>query len=330
MSTIHDFLFFIMSENVALGCSGSQIINDKNQKTKHIHRALSTRSNRNFNTGSTSIRYDLSLFSLRGTIQPELSKKLYKMIKTEKRMISCYDSVAREQILVASQLSDWGESTEDDTINGISSKISLLLSELGELEKLYARNLDQSRSILKTIRNTEKSIQPSRDAKSKILDDISRLKAKDPGSAKLMTSEQEYIRAEAENLVAEAQLTNITRSKLKQAYIAEFAATIERAEKQMIIASHGFRLLKLLDDSPVLPGDKLQKFEYAGQARQILNDLEDDLKEWQPVNLDDQFLSNSFQDAKLHQPYEANQKYSEVDHVNHDNNNDHIEAESLK
>lgn len=212
MSTIHDFLFFIMSENVALGCSGSQIINDKNQKTKHIHRALSTRSNRNFNTGSTSIRYDLSLFSLRGTIQPELSKKLYKMIKTEKRMISCYDSVAREQILVASQLSDWGESTEDDTINGISSKISLLLSELGELEKLYARNLDQSRSILKTIRNTEKSIQPSRDAKSKILDDISRLKAKDPGSAKLMTSEQEYIRAEAENLVAEAQLTNIASS----------------------------------------------------------------------------------------------------------------------
>lgn len=134
------------------------------------------------------------------------------MIKTEKHVISNYDNVARDQLLVASQLSDWGESTKDDTIFNISSKISILLSELGELERSYARNLDNSRDILKTIRNTEKSIQPSRDAKAKVLDDISRLKAKDPGSAKLITSEQEYIRAEAENLVAEAQLTNIVSS----------------------------------------------------------------------------------------------------------------------
>lgn len=83
------------------------------------------------------------------------------------------------------------------------------MSELGEQEDLYAHNLDDSRVILKAIRNTEKSVQPSRDNKAKIHDDIAKLKVKEPESAKLVTLEQALVRAEAENLVAEAQLTNI-------------------------------------------------------------------------------------------------------------------------
>lgn len=82
---------------------------------------------------------------------------------------------------------------------------------------------------------------------------------------------------------ARLQLTSEkTRQKLREAYEAEFAATIERAEKQIILAKHGRRLLKLLDDSPIVPGDRRPTYHYAAQARQILNDAEDDLKDWQP------------------------------------------------
>ena len=60
-----------------------------------------------------------------------------------------------------------------------------------------------------------------------------------------------------------------------------FAAVIERAEKQIILASHGRRVLQLLDDTPVVPGDtRPTTFEHAAQARQILNDAEEDLREW--------------------------------------------------
>jgi len=62
---------------------------------------------------------------------------------------------------------------------------------------------------LKQIRNTESSVQPSRDNKAKISDEIQKLKYKEPTSPKLVTLEQELVRAEAQNLVAEAQLTNI-------------------------------------------------------------------------------------------------------------------------
>ena len=97
-----------------------------------------------------------------------------------------------------------------------------------------------------------------------------------------------------------------TRQKLKEAYAAEFAATIERAEKQIILARHGRRLLNLLDDTPVVPGDMRPAFEHANQARQILNDAEDDLKDWQPeledvpshANLDNNLMPSS---ASQHQ-----------------------------
>jgi len=61
-----------------------------------------------------------------------------------------------------------------------------------------------------------------------------------------------------------------------------FAATIERAEKQVMLARHGRRLLNLLDDTPVVPGDTRPAFEHAHQARQVLNDAEEDLREWTP------------------------------------------------
>lgn len=73
-----------------------------------------------------------------------------------------------------------------------------------------------------------------------------------------------------------------TRQKLKEAYDLHFAATIERAEKQILLARHGRRLLNLLDDTPVVPGDTRSPFEHAHQARQILNDAEEDLREWTP------------------------------------------------
>ena len=94
--------------------------------------------------------------------------------------------------------------------------------------------------------------------------------------------EQELVRAEAQSLVAEAQLTNITRQKLKEAYDIHTAAIIERAEKQIILAKNARKLLNLLDDTPVVPGDVHQPFEHSDAARDVLNTAEEDLRNWQP------------------------------------------------
>lgn len=248
-----------------------------------MNRSLSIRSNKGGAASSPAParKKGFSFASLRGSIQPELSRRLYQLIKSTNNLVSAHEAAGRERETIAKQLSEWGEQTGDDAVSDISDKVGVVLSELGAQEDAYAHGLDEARAVLKTIRNTEKSVQPSRDAKAKIADEIQKLKLKEPQSPRLAILEQELVRAEAENLVAEAQLTNITRSKLKIAYEAEFAAVIERAEKQIILAKHGRRLLDLLDDSPVTPGDARRPYENGSAARQVLNDAEDDLKSWE-------------------------------------------------
>lgn len=173
------------------------------------NRSLSIRSARKDGKDKSSNRHRFSMTTLRGYQQPELSKKLYRIIKNENTVIGAYESAGRERVAIASQLSDWGEATGDESVSDISDKLGVLLSEIGEQEDIFAQNLEEYRGVLKQIRNTESSVQPSRDSRNKISDEIQKLKYKDPSNTKLVTLEQELVRAEAQNLVAEAQLSNV-------------------------------------------------------------------------------------------------------------------------
>ncbi|TKX21787.1 hypothetical protein C1H76_6284 [Elsinoe australis] len=246
------------------------------------NRSLSIRSsNKRHDNSASKSRFNVA--SLRGMRQADLSKKLYTLIKTQNHTISAHETAAKEQAHIASQLSDWGEETGDDAVSDISDKLGVLLAEIAEQEETYAQNLEDSRSVLKQIRNTESSVQPSRDHKAKISDEIAKLKYKEPSSTKIPQLEQELVRAEAQSLVAEAQLTNITRQKLKEAYDVHTAAIIERAEKQILLAKNARRLLELLDDTPVVPGDEARVFDKSEEAREVLNVAELELREWTPT-----------------------------------------------
>ena len=254
----------------------------ENAKNSARSRSLSVRSRtRDRSATPAPVRkHPFTFASLRRGYQPELSRRLFRLIKSENYVINSYESAGHEQQSIATQLSEWGEQTGDDAVNELSDKLGVLLSELGRLEEAFAQNLEEHRGVLKQIRNCEGSVQPSRDHKAKIHDEINKLKYKDPTSTRIVTLEQELVRAEAENLVAEAQLTNVTRSKLKEAFAVQFVAVVERAEKQTVLARHALRMLNLLDDTAVVPGQTLPPFEHDREARQILLDAEEELKDW--------------------------------------------------
>jgi len=245
-----------------------------------LGRSTSTRSKKDSDDHKAVPKHRFALSSLRGIQQPELSKKLYKLIKSENHVVAAYEQAGKESQGVASQLSDWGEATEDESLSDISDKLAVLLSEIAEQEDAFAQNLEESRGTLKQIRNTESSVQPTRNHKAKILDEIAKLKQKEPESTKLVTLEQELVRAEAQSLVAEAQLTNVTRQKFKEAYDLHTAAVIERAEKQILLAQHARELLGLLDDTPIVPGEDRATYTQELAAREILNDAESSLRGW--------------------------------------------------
>ncbi|KAL1633507.1 hypothetical protein SLS56_002892 [Neofusicoccum ribis] len=261
---------------------------------RHRNRSLSIRSNKKDGSGdstgnsksSSAAKHRFTMASLRGMQQPELSKRLYKLIKSENHAIGAHESAGRERASIAAQLSEWGEATGDDAVSDVSDKLGVLMAEMAEQEDGFAQGLEDYRGVLKQIRNTESSVQPSRDHKAKVADEIAKLKYKEPSNTKIVQLEQELVRAEAQSLVAEAQLTNITRQKFKEAYDIHLAAVIERAEKQALLAKHARRVLNLLDDSPIVPGESHAPFAHEHAGRDILNDAEDELRAWTPRNVE--------------------------------------------
>lgn len=251
-----------------------------------------------------------------GVTGPELSRKLSQYIKMEKNVMRAIELTARERREVAKQLSLWGEENDED-VSDVTDKLGVLIYEIGELEDQYIDKYDQYRITLKTIRNIESSVQPSRDRKQKITDEIAHLKYKDPQSPKIPVLEQELVRAEAESLVAEAQLSNITREKLKAAFNYQFDAVRELAEKYALIAGYGKALLELLDDSAVTPGETRPAYDGYDASKQIIIDAENALASW---TLDAAAVKPTLslhheqeEEPEEHELYEAEEEFAKHD-----------------
>ncbi|PWW78517.1 hypothetical protein C7212DRAFT_278057 [Tuber magnatum] len=217
--------------------------------------------------------------SMAGAYGPELAKKLSQLVKMEKNLMRSMELVGRERREVARQLSIWGEECDED-VSDITDKLGVLIFEIGELEDQFIDRYDQYRVTIKSIRNIEASVQPSRDRKQKITDQIAQLKYKDPNSPKIVVLEQELVRAEAESLVAEAQLSNITREKVKSAFTYQFDALREHSEKLALIAGYGKHLLELIDDTAVTPGETREAYDGYEASKGIIQDCEDALTNW--------------------------------------------------
>ncbi|KAF2863284.1 hypothetical protein K470DRAFT_254969 [Piedraia hortae CBS 480.64] len=240
----------------------------------------STKTNRLF--GKASLTHSFRKTTA-GAFGPDLAKKLSQLVKMEKNVMRSMELVGRERMEVARQLSVWGEGCDDD-VSDVTDKLGVLIYEIGELEDQFVDRYDQYRVTLKSIRNIEASVQPSRDRKQKITDQIAQLKYKEPNSPRIVVLEQELVRAEAESLVAEAQLSNITREKLKAAFAYQFDALREHSEKMAIIAGYGKHLLELVDDTPVTPGETRDAYDGYEASKAIIQDCEDALTNWLEQN----------------------------------------------
>lgn len=236
----------------------------------------STKSGKFFGKGSLGNTFKRTAASSFG---PDAARKISQLVKTEKSVMRAMEMLSLERRTAAKALTMWGEEQEND-VSDITDRLSVLIYEMGMIDDAFIDRYDQYRLAMKQIRNIEASIQPSRSKKQSITDQIAQLKYKDPQSPKIAVLEQELVRAEAECLVAEAQLSNITREKVKQGFNYQFDAIKEHAEKIAICASYGKALLQLLDDSTVTPGETRHDYDGYDTSKQIIIDCEGALRNW--------------------------------------------------
>lgn len=141
-------------------------------------------------------------------------------------MVGAHAAAGRERAAAAARLAEWGAATGDEGVADVSDKVGAVLAEAGAQEAAYGRALEAGRAALKAARDVERSVRPSREGKRRVAAEIARLKGGHDSigsgggsggggsgarSARLVTLEQQLVRAEAENLVAEAQLANVVR-----------------------------------------------------------------------------------------------------------------------
>jgi hypothetical protein len=157
----------------------------------------------------------LSIASLR---EPELSQRMFRLVKATRDVGNAYETAGQRRVTVALQLADWGEQTADTAISDLADKVGVILTEIGELDKKYAIAADIARTHLKLIRDTERSVHPSREGMQRVTDELQKIMAKDPQSDRVVMLEQEFQRARAKNLVAEAQLTNVVSGDMSSPF----------------------------------------------------------------------------------------------------------------
>lgn len=156
----------------------------------------------------------------------------------------------------------------------LTDRLAFLVYQSGEITKLHAERLNQSRQSLKDIRNFENELVPRRKQRETIAAKLA--SNKNANDAARLKSELEEL--EKENSTFESSLEALKRTKLHEAFALHFSAQRELGEKQAIIAGYGELLLR---------GFETDGFgaDYKGHERtaRVKGELGEALEAWSPT-----------------------------------------------
>lgn len=225
----------------------------------------------------------ISYIKKKETVQQDntapLVKRISQLAEVDKNYITALSIISRERKEAAKMISFWGSESIEEDVDDISDKVGVLMWEMSELEKRLAEKYEKSKNLLEIIKDIEASTQPVRDQKKKLVTRINKLQLRDPTSLKLFTLDESLARLEAESLVAEAQLSNVTREKLKQAFTIKFDALSEFSQSLIELSKCGKEITDLLNSEPLIPGFEKEKYDGREKASKFLLDLENFLHE---------------------------------------------------
>ncbi|KAK9449006.1 Eisosome component PIL1-domain-containing protein [Limtongia smithiae] len=221
---------------------------------------------------------------------------LARLIKSFPPLSAHHRAAALSTHTTARLLSTWGTdtqsscssgTTEDPAVADICTKLSTILQELATQENIYANGIDDAGALLRAITELESCVRPARGNQHKLRERIAKaaMKYDERGGRnqrdKLEQLECQLVRADAEVLVADAQLFNLTRQRLAYCCRALLDALEERCNKQLALVRSGRGILRFLEDGDtLLPGQTVREYTGHSKTRQILAELQDELFAW--------------------------------------------------
>ncbi|GAA5825471.1 hypothetical protein JCM3770_001844 [Rhodotorula araucariae] len=194
-------------------------------------------------------------------------------------------ALAREEQVFAKQLYQWSKDDSGADVVDTCDRLAWLAFKSSELEQDAAHKVEESRAVLKDIRNMENDLVPRRRNVKQLAARIAALEKEGAASKKadgkhgeqLAKLRAEHAQLEAETATFEASFAVLKRQKLHEAFTLQFAAQKELGEKLALVAGYGELLLQGMETKGA--GD-----EYTGKDRsaQVKVELEEALASWTP------------------------------------------------
>ncbi|GAA6036778.1 hypothetical protein JCM8097_003475 [Rhodosporidiobolus ruineniae] len=206
--------------------------------------------------------------------------KLQLTIKAGGSVVQDYQALAREHQLFAKTLYEWSKDDEGADVVDIADRLAFLQFKQSELELDAAAKLEQSRSLIKDIRNFENDLVPRRRNATAISTKIATLRKENKKNSEEQINKlsTELSQLEQENSTFESSFRTLKRTKLHEAFSLQFAAQQELGEKSALVARYGQLLLQGMETDGAGSA-------YSGKERtaRVKAELEEALQKWTPA-----------------------------------------------
>lgn len=146
----------------------------------------------------------------------------------------------------------------------------------------FQDSVDQYRETLKSISVKESSLQPGRDQKRKIKDQIERLQNSYSSMDKLNNLKEQLAQLEEFTAPDEAEMNNFKRIATREGLYLLLNGMHAMASKSDIISTFGKYIVDELDVEPVKVGEERRPYEKAEKTKRIQDDAERAIEQWNP------------------------------------------------
>ncbi|KAI5124602.1 hypothetical protein M0805_004213 [Coniferiporia weirii] len=224
------------------------------------------------------------------TLQMQYSSvgPVQRIITMQKSVCLDFNSVCKDAKSQSKELYMWGQHENED-LKDVTDRLAYLSFVQGALSGTLSSELDASRASLKVLRNAENALEPKRNERISLQNQIARLEHdQQKGSDKRIADlKRQLQKAEEDDSTAEKDLEILKRRTVIESERSKWAALREYGEKLVLLAEASTSLVSAL---PTIPPSADRPYTGARSTAATRASLQHALDNYKPGS-----LSHSFQ-----------------------------------
>ncbi|KAF1797360.1 Eisosome component PIL1-domain-containing protein [Mucor lusitanicus] len=213
--------------------------------------------------------------------RPLSEKGLLGVLEYSQKSSRCIGQLADDNRVSANNLMTYGSVLGDD-LTDVTSRLGHLLIQWSNILMEFQDSVDQYRDTLKSITVKEASLQPGRDQKRKLRDQIERLQNSLSSMDKVNNLKEQLAQLEEFTAPDEAEMSNFKRIATREGLYLLLNGMHAMSSKSDIISTFGKYIVDELDVDPVKAGEERRPYTGAEKTKRIQEDAQRAIEQWNP------------------------------------------------